>query len=406
MKSREIIEVTLNGGRGSGAVLASHIEAFQASGDCVTSVSTQPAIMPEVTQVPIEIGDRPMPIHDFLPVTPNAVTVSSLSPDEFDFYDRQFRTGIKAAVDQAARNRRDPLLFAHHANVQLVAAAEVAESMGVPLMTMPHGTDIGGYEENGNVTAYNNKLPGGETWGRIRHGLNRAAAVIAISRFMQETQINPHVDDPTKIHVISNPLPKDVENASLQGHGTNILEELIREGAIRNGRYLLQVGILKEWKLPLHLAEATHGLPDGIQTLFVGADSDGLASRVVAEGKNCIYLGPRSRKQTQDLMHGAAALVVSSFDEPFGLTPIEAGAFGTPAVVRPSGAPPEFIHDGYNGIVAADLSVASLALAIRRALTTPPELQGYDLSRYTREQFGSTNTSGRVVALTHSFMRD
>lgn len=103
-------------------------------------------------------------------------------------------------------------------------------------------------------------------------------------------------------------------------------------------------------------------------------------------------------------MRHAAALIVSSFDEPFGLTPIEAGALGTPAVIRPSGAPLEFIRDGYNGIIAADLSVSSLAAAIRKVLITPPELHGHDLSRYTRKQFGSANTSGRVVALTHNLM--
>lgn len=399
--------MTLNGGRGSGAVVASQIEAFQAAGDHVTSVSTQPVCMPEVAQVPIEIDGWPMPIHDFLPNTPDAVPVYSLSPEDFAYYCKQFEHGIRAAIDQAARRKRDPVLFVHHANVQLVAAVEVAKEKGVPVLAMPHGTDIGGYEENGNVTAYNDGRPDGETWGRIRQALGSVSAVIAISEFMRFTQINPHVDDHGKIHIIPNPLPKDIEGASLQGHGTAILEELVEKGEIReNDPYLLQVGIMKGWKRPLDLAEVTHSLPDNVQTLFVGADSDGLASQVVAEGKNCVYIGPRPRKQTQDLMRHAKALVVSSFDEPFGLTPIEAGAFGTPAVVRPSGAPPEFIRDGYNGFVAADLSVAGLAVAVRRALAAPPELQGYALSHYTRDRFGSENTSGRVVALAHSFMRD
>lgn len=230
MRQREIIEVTLNGGRGSGAVVESRIEVFQASGDHVTSVSTQPTEMAGVNQVPIAVDGAPIPIHDFLPGTPHSVPVFSLSPDRFGFYYERFKVGIEMAVNQAARNQRDPVLFVHHANVQLAAAAELAERKGLPLLTMPHGTCIGGYEEHGNIAAYEDRLPEGETWGQIRRGLNQAAAVIAISQFMKNTQINPHVDDPIKVHVISNPLPKDIEDTPLEGYPTGIIDQFVNDG--------------------------------------------------------------------------------------------------------------------------------------------------------------------------------
>ena len=74
----------------------------------------------------------------------------------------------------------------------------------------------------------------------------------------------------------------------------------------------------------------------------------------------------------QEFLGNAAALVVPSlFDEPFGMVSIEALACGTPVIGLASGATPEIITHGENGLLVQKASepamVADLALAMRDA---------------------------------------
>jgi glycosyltransferase involved in cell wall biosynthesis len=74
----------------------------------------------------------------------------------------------------------------------------------------------------------------------------------------------------------------------------------------------------------------------------------------------------------QAFLGNAAAVVVSSlFDEPFGMVSIEALACGTPVIGLDSGATPEIITHGENGLIVKKTDkaaiVANLALAMRDA---------------------------------------
>ena len=84
------------------------------------------------------------------------------------------------------------------------------------------------------------------------------------------------------------------------------------------------------------------------------------------------YLFIKGDAEKQTFLGNAAALVVPSlFDEPFGMVSIEALACGTPVIGLDSGATPEIIKNGENGLIvkkADELTmVANLALAMRDA---------------------------------------
>lgn len=388
------IFVTLNGGRGSGAVVSSQTEGFQQAGYDVSVVSTQPGERPGVRNVEVPLDGLPIPIHDYLPGAGDKVPVYSLDVPDANVYKNLFEEGIERAIDESGIPPENSVMVVHHANIQLAAAMAVADETGIPYFCMPHGTCIEGFQKSGRIDAYREGRPEGNTWGMIREALNQASGVIAISKYMKDTQIDPNMDNRERVYVIYNPLPGDVTE-----YDETFVNQLIAEGRMDDSPYILQVGLLTDWKRPQDLAAASHDLPDGIQTVFVGHDDAGMAERVVREGKNCVYLGPIYGPKSKGLMRGAKLLAVSSMIEPFGLTPIEAGSLGVPSVIRPSGAPPEFIEDGFNGYVATDLSVEAYGDALSQGVTEQPELWGDPLSQYTMEKFGPENTTQKIIDL-------
>jgi glycosyltransferase involved in cell wall biosynthesis len=65
------------------------------------------------------------------------------------------------------------------------------------------------------------------------------------------------------------------------------------------------------------------------------------------------YLGFKRGEALRTLVAGARALVMSSqFEEPFGMTAIEALAVGTPVIASRNGALPEIIEEGKSGFFA------------------------------------------------------
>jgi len=72
------------------------------------------------------------------------------------------------------------------------------------------------------------------------------------------------------------------------------------------------------------------------------------------DGKEIKYLGAVSPQRKVELLGGARALLhLINFDEPFGLTVIEAMACGTPVIAIRRGAMPEVIRDGETGFLVA-----------------------------------------------------
>jgi glycosyltransferase involved in cell wall biosynthesis len=120
----------------------------------------------------------------------------------------------------------------------------------------------------------------------------------------------------------------------------------------------------------------------GLPLLIAGIiqDPDYFDSQIAphVDDKHVRYLGPVAAEARSAFLGGARALLhLISFDEPFGLSVIEAMACGTPVVAFNRGSMPELIDDGVTGRLVTDVAsafagvehVATLDRAAIRAIT-------------------------------------
>jgi glycosyltransferase involved in cell wall biosynthesis len=94
---------------------------------------------------------------------------------------------------------------------------------------------------------------------------------------------------------------------------------------------------------------------------------DGYHARAVAphvDGDRVIYDGPVGGADRTRMLGSAAALLhLIGFDEPFGLSVVEAMACGTPVIAIDRGSMPELIDDGVTGFLVKDVDEAIAAVA-------------------------------------------
>lgn len=93
-------------------------------------------------------------------------------------------------------------------------------------------------------------------------------------------------------------------------------------------------------------------------------------------GSDVEYIGfIHTARDKQDFLGNAAALLVPSiFDEPFGMVAIEAMACGTPVVALDSGALPEIIKDGKNGVIAKKVYKTAPAASAKTSARSSKEI--------------------------------
>jgi len=146
-------------------------------------------------------------------------------------------------------------------------------------------------------------------------------------------------------------------------------------GIEEDGRLVVVVGNLQEWKGQIVVLEALLLLKERIPALTVAlvggvhrsghdyaercrrfVEEQGLASRVLFTG---------ARGDVPDVMAAADVVVHSSVrGEPFGRVIIEAMAVGTPVVATRAGGVPEFVHQDKDGLLVEPGDPAALADAL------------------------------------------
>jgi glycosyltransferase involved in cell wall biosynthesis len=158
--------------------------------------------------------------------------------------------------------------------------------------------------------------------GRLDRLAQRAARVVCVSR---ATQALVH----ERWHV-----PDDRLSVVPEGPGTPVVASDPHGGSTATtAPYLLCVGALEPRKAPELLAGAhARARARGLQAELVFAGAGRLAARL--QGRPGVrLLGPVHGAQLDALYRGATAVVSPSWDEGFGLTPLEALARGVAPVV-------------------------------------------------------------------------
>jgi glycosyltransferase involved in cell wall biosynthesis len=108
------------------------------------------------------------------------------------------------------------------------------------------------------------------------------------------------------------------------------------------------------------------------------------------DGVDVTYLGPAAREDGPELLAGASALLhLIDFEEPFGLSVVEAMACGTPVIANRRGSMPEIIEEGVNGFMVgtnqAALAAVELASGLDRARVRASVESRFDVARMVED---------------------
>ncbi|WP_439691153.1 glycosyltransferase [Curtobacterium sp. SP.BCo] len=122
-------------------------------------------------------------------------------------------------------------------------------------------------------------------------------------------------------------------------------------------------GISQEARPTLVIAgDASSEAGDYVDELRRLAAAHGIADRVT-------FIGPQSRADLAFLFRGAAAVLVPSHSETYGLVALEGSASGVPVVAAAAGGLREAVLDGETGVVLESRDPAVWAAEIERILT-------------------------------------
>lgn len=171
-------------------------------------------------------------------------------------------------------------------------------------------------------------------------------------------------------------------------HGIDVASFTVGAG---RGGYLLFLGRIHPDK-GTHTAIEVAGRA-GVPLVIAGVVQDeGYFSERVAphiDGDGVRFLGPVGPGQRDRLLGGATALLhLIAFDEPFGLSVVEALATGTPVIATPRGSLPELIVHGSTGFLVQDVDDAVAAVL------AAPTLDRSACRREAETRF----SAGRMVA--------
>lgn len=200
-------------------------------------------------------------------------------------------------------------------------------------------------------------------WQRMAPRLRRASAVIAVSRHGADTAISTLGLDPHRVHVV----PHGVSPAFSPDGPTS------QSGDVP---YVLYVGEHGPWKgYPEAVAVAGHlaarGYPHRLKIAgrlapWVRPEVERLVATSSAP-ERIELLDHVATSDLPSLYRGAAALLVTSRFESFGLMSLEAMASGTPVVAFANSATEEVVADG--GVLVADGDLVAFAAALELILT-------------------------------------
>ena len=245
---------------------------------------------------------------------------------------------------------------AHYFYPDGVAAAEVGQQLGVPVVITARGSDV-------NLIG---QFPGPRR--RILWAAERAAMVIAVSRALRDRLVELGVGA-EKIRVLRNgvnlerfhPVDPHVARATL---------------GLEGGPWLALVGnLVPEKGHDLALRAAI--LVDRARVVIVGRGSQEQRLRALATqlgiADRVRFLAPMPQEALARVYSAADALVLASRREGWPNVLLEAMACGTPVVATDVGGCGEIVAAPEAGVVVRERTPDALAQGIRQLLACPPE---------------------------------
>ena len=291
--------------------------------------------------------------------------------------------------EQVARLRaRSPRLVYAHFAPDGHAAMQLAEQLGVPLVTALHGYDV----------TMSDKAIGATRLGR-EYLLGRArlqkkgALFLTCSAYVRRRGLEiGYPGERTIVHSIG----VDVERFK---------PPTVR----RREKFVLFVGRLVEKKgcgsLIEAMAQVQRRIP-AAELVVIGGGPLRLAyeAQAAARGVRCRFFGSQPTTVVRDWMARAAifcvpSVVAASGDaEGFGMVFIEAQAMGLPVVSTLSGGIPEAVMHGETGLLVSELNPAALAEAILQLMQNDELWQRYSAAGRRRvvDQFNLVRQTERL----------
>jgi glycogen(starch) synthase len=256
-----------------------------------------------------------------------------------------------------------------HAHDWLVAhpAIALADALDVPLVATIHATEAGRHA--GWLSSPLSRQVHSTEWWLAR----RADTVITCSRAMRDEVAETFDLDPGPIEVLHNGIAQKRWRA-----GAAQVARARRRHAPRGEPLLLYFGRLEYEKGVQDLIAALPRIRrahPGTRLLVAGT---GTASDLLVEAarthrvrRSVTFLGHLPDADLAALLSAAAAVVLPSRYEPFGIVALEAAAAGAPLVASTAGGLGEVVIDGETGLSFTPADVPGIARAVTAVLADP-----------------------------------
>jgi colanic acid/amylovoran biosynthesis glycosyltransferase len=271
------------------------------------------------------------------------------------------------------RARAPRLVYAHFAP-DGYAAMQLAERLGVPLVTALHGYDVTMSDQAIAATRL------GREYLHGRSGLQKKGALfLSCSAYVRRRGLEKgYPADRTIVH----PIGVDVERFQPPAPG-------------RREKMVLFVGRLVEKKGCASLLEAMAQVQQrspSVELMVIGGGPlrAEYEARAAGLGLRCRFLGTQPPSMVREWMARATvfcvpSVVAASGDaEGFGMVFIEAQAMGLPVVSTLSGGIPEAVKHGETGLLVSERNPAALATALEMLLENDELWQRYSVAGRTR----------------------
>ena len=291
--------------------------------------------------------------------------------------------------EQVARlQARSPRLVYAHFAPDGHAAIQLAEQLGVPLVTALHGYDVTMSDKAIGATRLGREY----LLGRPRLQ-EKGALFLTCSAYVRRRGLEiGYPGERTIVHSIG----VDVERFK---------PPTVR----RREKFVLFVGRLVEKKgcgsLIEAMAQVQRRIP-AAELVVIGGGPLRLAyeAQAAARGVRCRFFGSQPTTVVRDWMGRAAifcvpSVVAASGDaEGFGMVFIEAQAMGLPVVSTLSGGIPEAVMHGETGLLVSELNPAALAEAILQLMQNDELWQRYSAAGRRRvvDQFNLVRQTERL----------